>query len=404
MAGTRIRFDNAAGVTLAGILDRPAGPVSSCALFAHCFTCSKDLKAVRHLAASLNAAGIAVLRFDFTGLGQSEGEFADTTFSVNVEDLVSAAGWMRDNALPPALLIGHSLGGAAVLAAAASIPEARAIATIGAPSTPAHVKKLFATAADEIEEAGEAEVDLGGRPFTIRKQFVDDLGRHGLPDCIGTLRKPLLVMHAPLDTIVSIDNAGEIFAAAKHPKSFVSLDDADHLLSREADARYAGRVLAAWASRYTVGDEAADGDEDASHAVVARTPAGGFRTDLVASGHRLVADEPVSYGGSDLGPTPYDLLAAALASCTTMTMQVYARHKKLDLKTAGARVTHSKVHAKDCEDCETSEGRIDEFRRELTIEGDLSEEQRQRIAAIADRCPVHRTLHGEIRIRTTLSD
>ncbi len=404
MAGQRISFENADGQPLAGIVDRPAGPVTGCALFAHCFTCSKDLKAVRYLSAALNAAGIAVLRFDFTGLGQSEGEFADSSFSANVDDLVRAAGWMRDHDLPPGLLIGHSLGGAAALAAAPAIPETRAVATIGAPARPAHVKKLFAAHAGDIAERGAAQVELGGRPFTISRQFVDDLERQGLPGSLARLRKPLLVMHAPLDTTVSIDNAGEIFMAAKHPKSFVSLDDADHLLSRSEDARYAGRVLAAWASRYLAEPGLPAEPQSARNAVVARTPAGGFRTDLVASGHRLVADEPESYGGTNLGPTPYDLLGAALASCTTMTLQMYARHKKLDLDVATARVTHDKVHAGDCEDCESRDGKIDEFRRELVLEGELSAAERERLLEIADRCPVHRTLHGEIRVRTRLAE
>ena len=403
MAGTKISFDNASGQALAAELDRPPGAVSGFALFAHCFTCSKDFKAVRRLASALNDAGIAVLRFDFTGLGQSEGEFAETSFSANVDDLERAAAWMRAHGMPASLLIGHSLGGAAVLAAAARIPESKAVVTIGAPSTPSHLTRLFRAAAAEIEAEGKAEVDLGGRPFTVSKQFVEDLAKHEFPGCIGRLRKPLLVMHAPGDEIVSVDNAAEIFAAAKHPKSFVSLDDADHLLTDEGDAEYAARVLAAWSSRYT---EVAlpPKPEDAAGETIARTEAGGFLTTVVSAGHRFVADEPRSYGGSDLGPSPYGLLAAALATCTSMTLQVYARRKKLDLEEAEVRVTHSRIHAKDCEDCETVDGHIDEFRRELRLTGTLSAEARQRLLEIADRCPVHRTLHGEMKIRTKLID
>jgi len=286
------------------------------------------------------------------------------------------------------------------LAAPASTPS-----TVSPPpSTPAHVRELLGDRVGDIESEGEAQVDLGGRPFTIRRQFLDDLEAHDLPASIGQLRKALLVMHAPLDSTVSIENASEIFVAAKHPKSFVSLDDADHLLTRSADARYAGRVLAAWASRYIEEPAVTDDSPATANAVIARTPPGGFRTDIVAAGHRLVADEPASYGGTNLGPSPYDLLAAALASCTTMTLQVYARHKKLDLKLAEARVTHEKRHAKDCEDCETKEGRIDEFRRELVLEGDLDDKTRARLVEMADRCPVHRTLDGEIRVRTRLAD
>lgn len=403
MAGTRIRFENASGQQLAAVLDRPPGPVSGFALFAHCFTCSKDLKAVRHLATALNGAGIAVLRFDFTGLGQSEGDFAETNFSANVDDLLKAAGWMRDHGMPASILIGHSLGGAAVLAAAGRLDEVRAVVTIGAPSSPAHVRHQFSEAEADIAKEGEAVVDLGGRPFTIRRQFVDDLEGHDFPDCIGKLRKPLLVMHAPLDATVSVDNAAEIFTAAKHPKSFVSLDDADHLLTQSRDAAYAGRVLAAWASRYT--DVALpEKPADASDETIARTAAGGFLTSLISAGHRLVADEPKSYGGTDLGPTPYGLLSAALAACTSMTLQMYARQKKLDLDVAEVRIRHDKIHARDCEDCESADGRVDEFRRELVLEGTLSADQRQRLLEIADRCPVHRTLHGEVKVRTTLKD
>lgn len=402
MTGTRVRFENATGQMLAAALDRPSGTVAGYALFAHCFTCSKDLKAVRHLASALNGAGIAVLRFDFTGLGQSEGEFADTNFSANVDDLLQAAKWMRDHAMSPDLLIGHSLGGTAMLAAAASIPESKAVATIAAPSSPSHVKHLLSHASNEIAATGEAQVDLGGRPFTIRRQFLDDLERHDFPDCIGKLRKPLLVMHAPLDRTVSVDNATDIFIAAKHPKSFVSLDDADHLLTRADDASYAGRVLAAWSSRYTesvIPVKPADATEE----TIAITAADGFLTRLVSAGHRLVADEPARYGGTDLGPTPYGLLSAALASCTSMTVQMYARRKKLALEVAEVRITHSKIHASDCEDCETTDARVDEFRRELKLTGKLSDDERQRLLEIAERCPVHRTLHGEVKVRTKLT-
>jgi uncharacterized OsmC-like protein/alpha-beta hydrolase superfamily lysophospholipase len=402
MASTKVQFRNAAGVNLAGLLDRPGGLPRATALFAHCFTCSKDIKAAHHISSALTAAGFAVLRFDFTGLGQSEGEFAASNFSANVADLVAAAEFLREQKLTADILIGHSLGGAAVLAAAPQIDGVRAVATIAAPSRPAHVKRMFANAQQDIDVNGEAKVDLGGRPFTIRKQFIADLDRQSLPESIGALRKPLMIFHAPLDAVVSIDNASELFQHAKHPKSFVSLDDADHLLSRNADAVYVGNVLAAWAGKYLPDSEinaltADDGE------VVARTPAGGFRTDLRAGRHALLADEPLTYGGTDLGPTPYDLLGAALASCTTMTLQMYARQKKLQLDSVTARVTHSKIHASDCADCENREGKVDEFRRVIDVEGDLTAEQRQRLLEIADRCPVHRTLHGEIKVRSSLA-
>ncbi|MBT8086955.1 MAG: alpha/beta fold hydrolase, partial [Gammaproteobacteria bacterium] len=358
--------------------------------------------AAGQIARSLTDAGIAVLRFDFTGLGQSEGEFADTNFSSNVDDLLSAVDYLEREHQAPAILVGHSLGGTAVLQAADRVPSAAAIATLASPAAPTHVAHMLAGAEQTLRERGEAEVDLGGRPFLIRQQFVDDLEAHDPLSSIGSLRKALLIMHAPLDAIVEIDNASALFAAAKHPKSFVSLDNADHLLSREADSRYAGRVLAAWASRYLPAAAPQPDLTAAEGAVVARTGAGSFRTELRMGRHGMLADEPRSVGGTDMGPTPYDLLSAALAACTTMTLQMYAKHKKLDLETATVRVEHDKIHAKDCEDCESAAGKIDEFRRTISLEGAFTEEQRNRMLEIADRCPVHRTLHSEVKVRSTL--
>ncbi len=410
MQNKNVTFDNDAGQSLSGILSIPAGPPRAYALFAHCFTCGKNLKAANHIARALVEAGIAVLRFDFTGLGQSEGDFADTNFSSNVADLIAAARWLESLEVPesehaaPSILIGHSLGGTAVLQAADALPSVVAVATIGSPADPLHVRHLLSGAEAELRASGEAEVNLGGRPFRMRAQFLDDLERHALPEAIGRLRKALLIMHAPLDRIVEIDNASQLFAAAKHPKSFVSLDKADHLLSRETDARYAGAVLAAWASRYLVEPEASEALSGSEGEIVARTRADGFRTEILAAGHVLLADEPVAVGGENAGPSPYDLLAAALASCTSMTLKMYAGFKKLELESTTVRVRHDKIHAEDCRDCETVEGKIDEFRRELELEGDLSEAERARLLEIADRCPVHRTLDGEVKVRTTLRE
>ena len=403
MQNIRVKFENEAGKILTGVLDLPAGTPRAYALFAHCFTCSKNLKAASNIARAMGDTGIAVLRFDFTGLGQSEGEFADTNFSSNVSDLLAACRFLDAEYAAPAILLGHSLGGTAVLQAAKDAPSAVAVATIGSPAQPAHVAALLKGALDELNQKGEAEVQLGGRPFKIRKQFLDDLDKHDLPAAIARLKKALLIMHAPLDDLVAIDNAGALFAAAKHPKSFVSLDDADHLLSREQDSLYAGRVLAAWASRYLPTGAGAALTAADKH-VVARTFAGGFRTDVTAGSHRLVTDEPKSVGGTDQGPTPYDLLSAALATCTSMTLKMYAAHKQLALRSTTVDVSHDKVHANDCADCESTAGKIDEFRRVITLDGKLSDEQTSRLLEIADRCPVHRTLHGEIRVRTTLAE
>ncbi|MGI9235368.1 MAG: bifunctional alpha/beta hydrolase/OsmC family protein [Woeseiaceae bacterium] len=407
MPSKNISFENESRDALSAILDVPTTPPVAYALFAHCFTCSKNLKAATNIARALNGAGIAVLRFDFTGLGQSEGDFADTNFSSNVSDLLAAVDYMGRELSAPSILIGHSLGGTAVLAAASMVDSAVAVATIGSPSEPAHVARMFSGSEDALRERGEATVNLGGRPFLMKQQFLDDLEKQDLRTSVGALRKALLILHAPLDNIVEIDNASALFLAAKHPKSFVSLDNADHLLSRETDSRYAGNVLAAWASRYLPAhssDAQGDGDEGAHGAqVIARTQRGGFRTEVQIGKHSLIADEPLSVGGTDLGPTPYDLLSAALATCTSMTLKMYAEHKKLAFESATVAVHHDKQHAKDCEDCESTDGKIDEFRRSISLEGEFSDEQRQRMLEIADRCPVHRTLHGEIKVRSKLA-
>ena len=404
MQNSKITFENDAGQTLSGLMALPQTTPRAYALFAHCFTCSKNLKAATNIARALADSGIAVLRFDFTGLGQSEGDFADTNFSSNVSDLVAAVRFLEEHYEAPQLLVGHSLGGTAILQAASEVPSAVAVATIASPSDPGHVRHLFSAAEATLNDRGIAEVNLGGRPFTIKRQFLDDLERHDLPASIKGLRKALLIMHAPLDDVVEIDNASTLFSRALHPKSFVSLDEADHLLTREADSLYAGRVLAAWASRYLGKESSAASPDGGDYETAARTHIGGFRTEVIAGGHRLVADEPASVGGSGAGPSPYDLLSAALAACTSMTLKMYASHKKLELESATVRVRHGKIHADDCRDCESKEGRIDQFERELLLVGNLSDQQRQRMVEIADRCPVHRTLHGEVKVRTALAE
>ncbi len=403
---TAVQFPGAGGAQLAARLDLPGGQAPRAfALFAHCFTCSKDTRATTLIAEALADAGIATLRFDFTGLGGSEGEFGNTDFSSNVADLVAAARWLAAAHRAPALLVGHSLGGAAVLEAAAQIPSATAVVTINAPSDPAHLGRLFAHRADEIREKGAAEVDIAGRRFTIRRELLDDLATHKITQAVAGLQRALLVMHAPADTEVSIDHASAIFVAAKHPKSFVSLDTADHLLRRREDARYAAAVLAAWASRYLPAAPAAADEPQGPRdkVLVTETRAGKFQQRIAIGPHRLIADEPESAGGMDSGPSPYDLLVAGLGACTTMTVRLYADAKGIPLARVSAALTHSKVHAADCADCETKEGRIDRIERVLTLEGDLDDAARAKLLAIAEKCPVHRTLHGEVWIPTRLA-
>lgn len=401
----RLEFAGASGAELAARLDLPTGPVIAYALFAHCFTCSKDLSAARHMAEALTKRGIAVLRFDFTGLGGSGGDFASANFSSNLEDLRRAADYMRRHLEAPALLIGHSLGGAAVIAVAADLPEVKAVATIGAPADAEHVTHNFHARLDEISSQGSAEVQLAGRSFTIQKQFIDDLKEHDVSSRASALRKALLVLHAPLDETVGIDNATKIFVAAKHPKSFVSLDHADHLLSDPKDAAYAADVIAAWASRYIpqAGEEAADGaPEDGIE--VRETGLGRYQAMVLAGPHRLIADEPADVGGLDSGPSPYEFLSTALGACTAMTLRMYAERKELPLERVSVAVRHGKVHAEDCADCGDElrgrGGKIDRFERAIRLEGDLDETTRARLIEIANKCPVHRTLEAGAAVVT----
>ena len=405
MRTERFDFPNARGERLAALLSLPDGEPASFALFAHCFTCGKDNLAAKRIAERLTDAGIAVLRFDFTGLGGSEGDFANTHFSSNVADLIAAAEHLRVKYRAPSILIGHSLGGAAVLAAAAGVPDARAVVTINAPCDPGHVTGLLKDHVETIKAQGEVEVSLAGRPFRIKREFLDDVAERRLDTAIGNLRKALLVFHAPGDDTVGIENAGHIFTAAKHPKSFVSLDDADHLLSKRSDAHYVATVIAAWAERYLEKPASAPETAATHGAVTVReTRAGKFQQEITLGRHRLIADEPVNVGGLDSGPGPYDLLLAGLGACTSMTLRLYAEHKKLPLERVTVRLTHDKIHAADCENCETREGKIDRIERSIAIEGALDADQRRRLLEIADKCPVHRTLESEISIRTRLQD
>lgn len=391
------------GATLSGRLELPAGEPRAAALFAHCFTCGKDVAAARRIARRLTNAGLAVLRFDFTGLGHSEGEFANTSFATNVADLVAAADALALRVAPPQLLIGHSLGGAAALAAAGEIEGVRAVATIGAPADTEHVLHHLGASLETIRAEGVGEAMIGGRPIRIGRAFIEAAESTDLAARIAALRAAILVLHAPLDETVGIDNAGRIFSAAKHPKSFVTLDGADHLLTRPADADYAADVIASWAARYV--DLAPEPSKSAPPEGVTRVSeasAEGFLQDIATGAHHLVADEPKSVGGTDLGPSPYQLLAAALGACTTMTLRMYANRKGLPLEQVSVEVRHDRIHAEDCADCEQMEGRIDVFERAIALQGPLDDPTRARLLAIADKCPVHRTLEAGAKVRTSL--
>lgn len=395
----RLRFTGSTGAELAAILELPAGGrPDAWAIFAHCFTCSKDLKAAVAISRTLAGEGIAVLRFDFTGLGQSEGDFAETSFTSNVGDLLAAAGALEDEGASPTILIGHSLGGAAVLQAAHRLPSVRAVATIGAPHDPSHVLRLVESGREEIERDGAATVRIAGRPFRVGRAFLEDLEGERMDRAIGDLGRALLVFHSPVDRVVGIENAAAIYEAARHPKSFVSLDTADHLLTDPMDARYVSRVLAAWAGRYI--DAKDEGAEEPVPGVVTRTPAGGYRTEVRSGRHALVVDEPVRVGGTDEGPTPYDLLAAALGACTGMTLRMYADRKSWPLGDVRVEVRHGRVHAEHGGACDDPRSCVDRLSRRIRLGGDLDAEQRARLLQIADRCPVHRTLERGIRIET----
>ena len=420
----KVTFSGGDGAVLAARLELPAGAAPRAyAIFAHCFTCGKDGFAASRTAGALTDHGIAVLRFDFTGLGQSDGDFGNTGFSSNVHDLVAAADFLRTQYAAPSLLIGHSLGGAAVLAARHRIPEVRAVATIGAPADPSHVAHLLREAHDTIQHEGEATVSLGGRDFCVRRSFLDDIADQPQAARIHDLEAALLVMHAPLDETVGVDNARRIFDAARHPKSFIALDGADHLLTRRPDAEYAALVLAAWASRYLPEAEPAPVAESAETAasaetgetaesasaesgetpvIVTESGTGGLQQLVTAGRHHIVADEPVPTGG-DTGPNPYDLLLAALGACTSMTLRMYANHKGLPLEKVTVSLRHGRIHAKDCEECESTAGFVDRIDRTIQIDGPLTQEQRDRLLEIADKCPVHRTLTSETIVRTVLA-
>jgi len=412
MARIKLEFPNGEGQTLVGLLETPPDrvPTVRYALFAHCFTCSKDIAAATRISRALAARGIAVLRFDFTGLGNSDGDFANTNFSSNVADLLAAARKLERDYEAPALLIGHSLGGAAVLAAVPQLPSVEAVVTIASPATASHVQHLFSGARGQLEETGEAEVQIGLRRFRIRKQLLEDLDRYASADHIRDLNRALLVFHSPLDTIVSIEEAAKIYQAARHPKSFISLDKADHLLTNREDAEYVAETLVAWASRYLGlgrhGFEQSIGTapQVSEGEVLVTELDTRFLRGLYTHRHQWLADEPKAIGGSDLGPTPYDLLLMSLGACTSMTLRMYARHKGFPLDDIEVRLSHGRIHAEDCRDCDQADGKVERILMRLNIHGALTEEQRARLLEIARRCPVHRTLAAGPVIQTRFEE
>lgn len=402
MKSLRLTIPNRIGLQLSASLDQPpTGPPKAYAIFAHCFTCGKNLRAERNISLALTQEGFAVLRFDFAGLGESEGEFYDTNFSTNVSDIIDCANYLAEHYEAPQLLIGHSLGGAGVLLAATQLEAIKAIATIGTPAEPSHVMRLFEAMEQTIRQDGQAPVLIGGRPFVLKRQFLEDLERTQLKPSIGALKKAIMVMHSPQDRIVGIDNAKDIYIAARHPKSFLSLDGADHLLHDKEDSLYAAQMIAAWSVRYLHLKDKPPLLSDKQ--AVVRTGGKGYTTEIQAGKHNFLADEPTSVGGDDLGPTPYDLLLASLGACTGMTLRMYADRKGWDLQEVRVHLEHSKEYPTDAGMKEDPKGKLDHIERILELEGNLDDKQRERLLQIADRCPVHRTLHSTIIVSTTLT-
>ena len=400
-AEVRISFPSASGQQLDARLVTPAsGKIIAVALFAHCFTCTKDSHAARRITKSLASQGLAVLRFDFTGIGRSEGNFAESGFISNIDDIIAAAAFLRGNIAAPSLLIGHSLGGTAAIAAAAEIPEVKAVATIGSPSDPIKTIGRVGSELLDLAEDDMVEVSIARNKFCIDGKFVQQFVGQSLKSKLKDLDKAILVLHAPGDTIVSVDEAGAIFAAAKHPKSFVSLDKADHLLHQDGSAENAARVISAWAWPYLTVLDIKD-DPPVVGVVRVETAEGKFLQNVTTASHQFLADEPKAIGGKDIGPNPYDFLLASLGTCTSMTIKMYADFKKIPLEGVRIDLEHDREHAADCENCESDKSRIDVIDRSIELIGDLSSEQRDKLIAIADKCPVHRTLENHIEVRTT---
>lgn len=405
---SRIKLDiqNSKGHKLQAFLELPASQKPQYfAIFAHCFTCSSAVGAARYICKSLTNHGFGVVRFDFTGLGGSEGEFSESHFSANVSDLEAVNAYLKTHYQAPSLMVGHSLGGAAVIVAASKLDNIKAIATVGAPATVGHVKHLFSHGIETVQDKGEAEVNIGGRPFKINKAFVDDFSKTDLPEITKNLRKPILIMHAPSDPIVNIDNAHRLYQAAHQPKSFVSLDNADHLLSKSKDSLYVGNIIGTWAQRYfepkghTVLQT--KGEQLVAHLNILENQ---FTTSIQTQKHHFKADAPKSVGGNDFGPSPYDFISAGLAACTVMTLKMYAQRKKWDLQEVYAYITYSKKYSDDLMPDLEKPLQVDHFQKRLKFIGNLDEKKRNRLTEIASKCPVHKTLITHSVVETELID
>jgi putative redox protein len=406
MKSTKLEIVNKEGLKLQAYLELPANQKPNYyAIFAHCFTCTSTLSAVKNISRALTNYGFGVVRFDFTGLGRSEGEFADSHFSANVDDLLAVNDYLKEEFEAPSLLVGHSLGGAAVIVAASKLENIKAVATIGAPATVDHVTRLFSHKMDEVKEKGNIEVNIGGRPFKINQKFVDDFDKTDLPEITKNLRKPLLIMHAPFDNIVGIENAEKLYKNAHHPKSFISLDQADHLLTQNKDSAYAGSLIGSWVKRYFEPKDnimlSTEGEQLVAHLNLLED---NFTTNIQTKKHHLIADEPESAGGDDFGPSPYDYLSAGLAACTVMTLKLYAQRKKWDLKEVYVYITYSKKHSDDLALDLEKPTRIDYMDKKLKLIGDLDDKQKERLKEIASKCPVHKTLANNVVFNTIILD
>ena len=398
MKSTKLKIANKNGHNLNAYLELPANQKPNYyAIFAHCFTCSSTLSAVRNISNALTTHGFGVIRFDFTGLGRSEGEFAESHFSGNVSDLLAVHEYVKEHYEAPSLLVGHSLGGAAVLVAASQLDDIKAVATIGAPATVSHVKHLFSHNIHNIPENTDVQVNIGGRPFVINQDFISDFDKTDLPTIVKNLRKPLLILHSPIDTIVGIENAKQLYINAHHPKSFVSLDNADHLLTDARDSRYAGNMIGTWVARYFPKQENemldTEGEQLVGHLNLVED---NFTTKIQMKNHNMIADEPISVGGDDFGPSPYQLLYASLAACTTMTLKMYADRKQWDLQEVFVYISHSKKKNTELGIELEKPTRIDYITKKLKFVGNLTDEQKQRLKEIAAKCPVHKTLASQV--------